>query len=150
MFSEKESESSKPLLGYAGGKATKHDSQSSRCIPAFILAGILYALTSGCLTLLNKHALAGFGFTAPNMLLLFQCGLTVVLVKACELLGLIKPLQPLKRDLVAVWWVLLCSFQPSQACSARCLTLAHVQHSKLALTTSSHFCAAGSLLTCSL
>lgn len=72
-------------------------------IPAVLVAGLFYALSSGCLTLLNKHALAGFSFTAPNALLFFQCALTVVLVKACELLGLIKPLQPLKMDLVLVW-----------------------------------------------
>ena len=54
--------------------------------------------------MLNKHALASFHFTAPTALLLFQCCLAVVLVKATELLGLIKPLQPLKKDLVMVWF----------------------------------------------
>jgi GDP-mannose transporter len=72
-------------------------------VPAVLVSGLAYAASSGCLTLLNKHALAGFSFTAPNALLFFQCALTVILVKACELFGLIKPLQPLKRDLVAVW-----------------------------------------------
>ncbi|KAJ9523828.1 hypothetical protein QJQ45_020029 [Haematococcus lacustris] len=68
------------------------------------ISGLSYAASSCCLTLLNKHALAGFGFSAPNALLFFQCALTVVLVKACEVLGLIKPLQPLRRELVLVWF----------------------------------------------
>ena len=72
---------------------------------AVLLSGLCYAASSGCLTLLNKHALDGFGFRAPNALLCFQCVLTVVLVKACALLGLIKPLQPLKWDLILVWCV---------------------------------------------
>ena len=55
------------------------------------------------MVMLNKHALASFSFQAPMSLLFFQCALAVVLVKACEMLGLIKPLQPLKRDLVLVW-----------------------------------------------
>eukprot|EP00197_Chlamydomonas_leiostraca_P010279 CAMPEP_0202885236 /NCGR_PEP_ID=MMETSP1391-20130828/41562_1 /ASSEMBLY_ACC=CAM_ASM_000867 /TAXON_ID=1034604 /ORGANISM="Chlamydomonas leiostraca, Strain SAG 11-49" /LENGTH=360 /DNA_ID=CAMNT_0049568479 /DNA_START=49 /DNA_END=1131 /DNA_ORIENTATION=- len=72
-------------------------------IPAVLLSGLCYAASSGCLTLLNKYALAGFGWTAPNALLFYQCALTVVLVKMCEILGLVKPLQPLKLDLVLVW-----------------------------------------------
>lgn len=56
------------------------------------------------MVMLNKHALASFHFTAPTALLLFQCLLAVILVKTTELLGLIKPLQPLKRDLVMVWF----------------------------------------------
>ena len=54
--------------------------------------------------MLNKHALASFNFQAPMALLFFQCALAVVLVKACELSGLIKPLQPLKRDLITLWF----------------------------------------------
>jgi len=70
---------------------------------AVLLSGVCYALASGTLTLLNKHALDGFGFRCPSALLCFQCVLTVVLVKACEKLGLIKQLQPLKMDLILVW-----------------------------------------------
>eukprot|EP00967_Tisochrysis_lutea_P016950 scaffold19155_cov19-Tisochrysis_lutea.AAC.1 len=66
---------------------------------AVLLSGLCYAASSGCLTLLNKHALDGFGFRAPNALLCFQCVLTVILVKACEMMGLIKQLQPVKWDL---------------------------------------------------
>eukprot|EP00199_Chlamydomonas_sp_CCMP681_P001907 CAMPEP_0119105438 /NCGR_PEP_ID=MMETSP1180-20130426/3395_1 /TAXON_ID=3052 ORGANISM="Chlamydomonas cf sp, Strain CCMP681" /NCGR_SAMPLE_ID=MMETSP1180 /ASSEMBLY_ACC=CAM_ASM_000741 /LENGTH=363 /DNA_ID=CAMNT_0007090481 /DNA_START=134 /DNA_END=1225 /DNA_ORIENTATION=- len=73
-------------------------------VPVVLVSGMFYALSSCCLTLLNKYALAGFGFTAPNALLFFQCGLTVLMVKACELFGLIKPLQPLKRDLIIIWF----------------------------------------------
>ncbi len=80
-----------------------HLTQTYFGLPSVLVSGLAYALSSGCLTLLNKHALAGFGFSAPNALLFFQCALTVVLVKMCEFLGLIKPLQPLKSDLVAVW-----------------------------------------------
>ena len=58
---------------------------------------------SGSMVMLNKHALASFSFQAPMSLLFFQCALAVFLVKACEILGWIKPLQPLKTDLIAVW-----------------------------------------------
>jgi len=47
--------------------------------------------------------LQSFGWTAPNALLCFQCSLAVVLIKACEAAGLVK-LQPLKADLVKVWF----------------------------------------------
>ena len=53
--------------------------------------------------MLNKHALASFSFQAPMCLLFFQCTLAVVMVKACELFGVVK-LQPLKADLVSVWF----------------------------------------------
>lgn len=56
------------------------------------------------MVMLNKHALASFSFQAPMALLFFQCALAVVLVKACEILGLIKTLQPLKRDLITIWF----------------------------------------------
>lgn len=74
-------------------------------IPAVLVSGIFYAISSGCLTILNKHALSGFHFEAPFALLCFQCALTVVLVKACEFLGFVKPLQPLRWELIRVWWV---------------------------------------------
>lgn len=56
------------------------------------------------MVLLNKHALASFDFNAPSALLFFQCALAVVLVKICELLGFVKQLQPLKKDLVLIWF----------------------------------------------
>ncbi|KXZ49370.1 hypothetical protein GPECTOR_22g964 [Gonium pectorale] len=57
------------------------------------------------MVLLNKHALASFNFTAPNALLLFQCTLAVVLVKLCDALGLLaRPLQPLKKEIVILWF----------------------------------------------
>ena len=67
-----------------------------------LLSGLCYALSSGCLTLLNKHALDGFGFRAPNALLLFQCALSVLLIRVCAALGFIQPL-PLKLSVVRVW-----------------------------------------------
>lgn len=47
--------------------------------------------------------LASFGFGSPTALLCFQCALAAILVKLCELVGFVK-LQPLKPDLVAVWF----------------------------------------------
>jgi hypothetical protein len=75
-------------------------------LPAVLVAGLAYCTASGSMILLNKHALnpKSFGFTAPNALLAFQCALAAGLVKACEALKLVRPLQPLKRDLVAVWF----------------------------------------------
>ena len=87
-----ESSSGKPLVG-----------RTLLGIPTVLLAGICYCAASGSMVLLNKHALASFSFTAPNSLLFFQCALSVVLVKLCAALGYVK-LQPLKRDLVAVWF----------------------------------------------
>jgi GDP-mannose transporter len=74
-------------------------------IPTVLVAGMCYCAASGSMVLLNKHALnpKSFGFTAPNALLAFQCALAVLLVKACEFLGYVKP-QPFKRDLVKVWF----------------------------------------------
>jgi GDP-mannose transporter len=68
-----------------------------------LVAGICYCAASGSMVLLNKHALASFGFGAPTALLCFQCALAAAMVKVCELLGFVK-LQPLKPDLVAVWF----------------------------------------------
>jgi GDP-mannose transporter len=75
-------------------------------LPTVLIAGLAYCTASGSMILLNKHALnpKSFGFTAPNALLAFQCGLAAALVKACEAARLVRPLQPLKRDLVAVWF----------------------------------------------
>lgn len=68
-----------------------------------VVSGICYCCASGSMVILNKHALAGFGWTAANALLFFQCALSVIMVKGCESMRLIKPLQPLKADLVKVW-----------------------------------------------
>lgn len=74
-------------------------------LPTVLVAGLFYCTASGSMVILNKHALnpKSFGFTAPNALLCFQCALAAFLVKMCEVLGLVK-LQPLKRDLVSVWF----------------------------------------------
>lgn len=74
-------------------------------IPTVLFAGLCYCTASGSMVILNKHALnpKSFGFTAPNALLCFQCALAALLVKLCELAGLVK-LQPLKRDLVSIWF----------------------------------------------
>ncbi len=71
-------------------------------LPVVLVAGLCYCGASGAMVLLNKHALASFGFTAPCSLLCFQCVLAVVLVKLCQLAGWVT-LQPLKTDLVMVW-----------------------------------------------
>lgn len=71
-------------------------------LPAPLFSGLCYCAVSATMVLLNKHSLAGFEFNAPSALLFFQCALAVVLVKVCELCGLVQ-LQPLKRDLVMVW-----------------------------------------------
>ncbi|EFJ47809.1 hypothetical protein VOLCADRAFT_105037 [Volvox carteri f. nagariensis] len=72
-------------------------------LPSVLVAGLCYCCASGSMVLLNKHALASFGFTAPTALLCFQCLLAATLVKSCELFGLVK-LQPLRKDLVMVWF----------------------------------------------
>lgn len=100
------------LLG-GGGGGGKHKPPASPApaaattlgLPTVLVAGLCYCAASGSMVLLNKHALnpKSFGFTAPNALLAFQCALAAALVKGCELAGLVK-LQPLKRDLVAVWF----------------------------------------------
>ncbi|GAX75932.1 hypothetical protein CEUSTIGMA_g3375.t1 [Chlamydomonas eustigma] len=83
----------------------KRDTHSTEIlgVPAVLFAGICYCMASGSMVILNKHALASFNFQAPMSLLFFQCALAVVLVKFCELFGLVK-LQPLKWDLVSVWF----------------------------------------------
>ena len=72
-------------------------------LPAVLFSGICYCAASGSMVLLNKHALASFNFSAPTTLLFFQCLLSVVLVKMCELVGYVQ-LQPLRWELVKVWF----------------------------------------------
>ncbi|PNH07851.1 GDP-mannose transporter GONST1 [Tetrabaena socialis] len=72
-------------------------------LPSAVVAGFSYCMASASMVLLNKHALASFGFSCPNSLLCFQCSMAVVMVKMCGWLGVVK-LQPLKRDLVRVWF----------------------------------------------
>lgn len=72
-------------------------------LPSVLVAGLCYCCASGSMVLLNKHALASFGFTAPSALLCFQCSLAAILVKLCELFGLVK-LQPLRWELIRVWF----------------------------------------------
>jgi len=73
-------------------------------LPSTLVAGACYCVASGSMVLLNKKALSSYAFSAPNALLFFQCALAAALVKACELAGLVRPLQPLRRELVRVWF----------------------------------------------
>lgn len=91
------------LLDAAKESAAKHANRTILGIPLVIIAGICYCTASGCLILLNKHALASFGFRSPNALLVFQCLVAAVLVKVCEMLGYVSKLQPLSPDLVKTW-----------------------------------------------
>jgi GDP-mannose transporter len=112
-FGEKDTDEESGLLasqkpkqedGMATHKQQQHPHRTLG-IPTVLFAGMCYCAASGSMVLLNKHALnpKSFGFTAPNALLCFQCALAAFLVKMCELAGVIK-LQPLKRDLVQVWF----------------------------------------------
>jgi GDP-mannose transporter len=70
-----------------------------------LLAGLAYVLTSSTLILFNKHALSSFSFSCPNALLFFHCFLSVVLVKLCEICGLLRqPIEPLKWSIVKIWF----------------------------------------------
>lgn len=73
-------------------------------IPTVLFAGLCYCVASGSMVLLNKHALASFNFNCPNSLLFFQCFLSVLLVKMCEFLGYVKELQPMRWELVRIWF----------------------------------------------
>jgi hypothetical protein len=86
-----------PLLGGDGDVPQAPPKQNSILLP-----GLMYVATSSSLILLNKHALASFGFGCPNAILLFHCLLAVVLVKASQLMGWIR-LEPLKWPLIKVW-----------------------------------------------
>lgn len=68
-----------------------------------LVAGACYCTMSTIMVLLNKHVLSGFHFECPNSLLLFQCSLTAVLVKSCEFLGLVPPLERLSWSVVRAW-----------------------------------------------
>ncbi|KAF5826012.1 hypothetical protein DUNSADRAFT_5397 [Dunaliella salina] len=81
----------------------KDPSQASWLFHA-IVAGCCYSFSSGLLTMLNKHALVNFGFSAPNMLLLMQCVLTVLIVKICALFHLITDILPLRKDIAFTWF----------------------------------------------
>lgn len=68
-----------------------------------LAAGACYCTMSTMMVLLNKQALSSFHFECPNSLLLFQCGLAAVLVKSCEFLGLVPPLERLSWRIVRTW-----------------------------------------------
>ncbi|PNH07869.1 GDP-mannose transporter GONST2 [Tetrabaena socialis] len=87
----------------AEGQTPKPTKKMVMGVTSVLAAGLCYCCASGSMVLLNKHALANFGFSCPNALLCFQCFLSVVLVRLCALFGLVK-LQPLKPDLVRVWF----------------------------------------------
>ncbi|GFR52326.1 hypothetical protein Agub_g14864 [Astrephomene gubernaculifera] len=104
MSAERNMEEGKPLLEQKPSTTSIHPPPRHILgLPAVLVAGLCYCCASGSMVLLNKHALASFGFTAPTALLCFQCALAAALVKFCELCGLVK-LQPLKWDLVSVWF----------------------------------------------
>ncbi|KXZ49837.1 hypothetical protein GPECTOR_19g288 [Gonium pectorale] len=101
MATVKEAEEGQALLPKSTATAAAPSKHLG--LPSVLVAGIAYCCASGSMVLLNKHALASFGFSAPSALLCFQCALAALLVKLCEVFGWVK-LQPLKWDLVSVWF----------------------------------------------
>lgn len=76
--------------------------RSTNILDVFVPA-LFYVSTSASLILLNKYALAAFGFTCPNSLVLFHCVLAVVLVKVAEVLGYVH-IEPLTWPIVKLWF----------------------------------------------
>lgn len=94
-------------------------------LPTSVVAGFCYVTASVSMVLLNKHALSSFDFECPNALLVFQassspdppslaghccplnphpnpqCLVAVILVKICELVGLVQ-LEPLNMKIIQV------------------------------------------------
>ncbi|KAG2499701.1 hypothetical protein HYH03_002636 [Edaphochlamys debaryana] len=66
-------------------------------------AEVVYCLVSAGTILFNKHALSTYSFPAPNLLLTFQFGIAVVLLKVLDLLGFLH-LEPLQWDMVKLWF----------------------------------------------
>lgn len=55
------------------------------------------------MVLLNKATLSSFAFTSPISLLLFQCLVCVVLVRACSAVGAVK-LEPWNFAIARLWF----------------------------------------------
>lgn len=87
----------------AGPATPAPASERSTNVLDVALPAMFYVGTSASLILLNKYALASFGFTCPNALVLFHCILAVVLVKGAELLGYIQ-LEPLTWPIIKLWF----------------------------------------------
>lgn len=108
-------------------KSHRHDEDSEALLPkaelqkpghvggSVLLPGLCYILASSSILLLNKYALAGFGFACPNSMLLFHCALAALLVKSAELLGYIK-LEPVRWQVVQVWFPVNLLFVGRYAC----------------------------------
>ncbi|KAG2436209.1 hypothetical protein HXX76_006521 [Chlamydomonas incerta] len=83
------------------------DPRSPNKLDAFlrgpVAAEVSYCLVSAGTILFNKHALSTFEFPAPNVLLTFQFGIAVVLLKVLHLLGFLH-LEPLRWDIVKLWF----------------------------------------------
>ena len=101
-----------------------------------LLSGSLYILTSSSLILLNKHALASFGWGCPNSLLCFHCVLAVLLVKTAQLAGLVV-LEPLRWNVIRVWF-------PGE--TAACIMYRYTDTEHLSLNAHEHACEVGDTL----
>ena len=93
--------------GFASSPWGPVDPRSQSKFDAFlrgpIAAEVSYCLVSAGTILFNKHALSTFEFPAPNVLLTFQFGIAVVLLKVLHLLGFLH-LEPMRWDIVKLWF----------------------------------------------
>ncbi|GAB4815079.1 hypothetical protein N2152v2_002125 [Parachlorella kessleri] len=89
-----------------GGKLHADSAPQRRIlgVPASLFAGGLYCLASMGMVLLNKVALSTFHFRSANALLFFQCLVCVVSVKLCEVLGVVKNVEPFSLKVTRVWF----------------------------------------------
>ncbi|KAI8474303.1 MAG: hypothetical protein J3K34DRAFT_137853 [Monoraphidium minutum] len=71
-------------------------------VPDELASGLSFCVTSAAMTLMNKAALSTFHFSAPTVLLCFQCTATLALVGAAAAAGMGR-LPPMSWQLVRLW-----------------------------------------------
>lgn len=98
-----------PLLAGDGEAGMKGSVLPSHHAPApapggtqTLVAGACYCAASATMVLMNKYVLTGFDFHFTNSLLLSQTLMSVLLVCACSLVGIVK-LEPLTLPITKLW-----------------------------------------------
>jgi len=76
--------------------------QLSTSVGAAVVAGVLYCISSGALTLLNKKVMVHYNFHGVNALLCFHCTLAALMVRTAHIMGWTS-IEPLTMEVVRLW-----------------------------------------------
>lgn len=87
-----------------------------------LVAALCWVTCSSSIILLNKRVLSHYKFSAVNTLLAYHCAIAVALLRGAQALGLVE-IQPLTRDVLALWLPLNCIFVAMLATALKSLGL---------------------------